>query len=122
MKGIVKSMLFSLLVGVVMAGINLPLAISQEETQTMTMEEEIVGTVASVDLEQSLLVVNQLTNAEEGIYENIAVSVTDATSIEKNNVTINLSDVLTGDTVSVEYTIDEEGKMVASYIIVEVTE
>lgn len=122
MKGIIKSMLFSLLVGVVMAGINLPMAISQEETQTMPMEEVIVGTVSFVDLEQSLLVVNQLTNAEEGIYENIAVSVTDTTSIEKNNVTINLSDVVPGDTVSVEYTIDEEGKMVASYIIVEVTE
>lgn len=120
MKGILKIMLFSLMVGVVMTGANLALAAS-EETQPVETKE-VVGTVESVDMEQSLLIVTQLVNAEEGIYENVTISVTEATTIEKNYEAATLSIVMTGDKVSVQYTINEEGKMVASHILVESAE
>lgn len=119
MKGILKIMIFSLMVGVVMTGANLALAVSEE---TQPMEMEVVGTVESVDMEQSLLVVKQLMNVEEGIYENVTISVTEATAIEKNYETVTLSNVMAGDKVSVKYTINEEGKMIASHILVESAE
>lgn len=82
----------------------------------------LAGEVASVDLENSLLVVKYLKDEAAQLYENATVYVDDSTVIEKNQEMITLGEVAPTDKVSVEYTTDSAGKNTATYIMVGITE
>lgn len=95
-------------------GVSLPLACAQEEAETLTKEAS--GKIVSVNLEESTMVIKQLKDEENQVYENAVFYVNDSTLIESNYETVSLSDLSVGEEVSVEYVVSKEGKNIASYI------
>lgn len=100
-----------------MAGIGLPSALPQEEG--VVMVSDISGQIASVDKEESSLVIKQLEGKEKGIFGDITIYIDSSTVIEKDDETVSLADLIAGDYVYVEYTASEDGKKIATYIWVE---
>lgn len=119
MKGYLKIIFYLLLVTGVM-GINLPVAFSQEEQkEENVLTKEVSGGIVSVDLEKSTLVIKNLKDEKNQIYEDVTLYVDNSTTIKKNYKTISLSELTVGDEATIEYITDEEGKNKASYIWVE---
>lgn len=94
-------------------GFNLPAAFSQEAE---VLAKEASGKIVSVNLEESTLVVKQLKDEVNQVYENVTFYVNDSTLIEKDYETVSLADLSEGEEVAVEYATSKEGKNIASYI------
>lgn len=108
-------MLCLLFAGVVV-GSGLPFAFCEEEELAETIQ--ITGEIAKVDLEKSIVVIKQLKDEENDIYEDVDIYVDDATAIEKDYETIGLGDLAAGEDATIECTTNEEGKNIATYIFV----
>lgn len=90
--------------------------LSQEEQKPQIVSVEVIsGEVASVDLAKSALVIKQLKDQVNKVYEEVALSVDSSTSIQKGPNTINLSEIKIGDMADVEYAV-KEGRNIAAYI------
>lgn len=103
-----------------MVGSGLPFAFSQEEELAETIQ--VTGEIAKVDLEKSIVVIKQLKDEDNEIYEDVDICVDGATVIEKDYETVGLDELAAGEDATVEYTANEEGKNVATYIFVNTEE
>lgn len=97
------------------AGISLPSALCQEE-EGVVVVNDFSGEITSVDQEKSMIVIKQLKDEKNQIYDEVAVYIDDSTTIEKGYETVSLSSLTTGDLVDIEYTTSDEGKKIATYI------
>ena len=102
-----------------MAGIALPVYAQEKAEEGIT---SVSGEVVSIDPVKSEVVVKQLKDAVAGTYENITCSVVAETKIQKEGTILTLSDLKTGDKVTIKYATDVLGKQKAESIAVEVKE
>ncbi|MBU4590142.1 MAG: hypothetical protein KKG01_04375 [Candidatus Omnitrophica bacterium] len=108
-----KILLFSLFVAGIY-GLNISPALSQEEG--VVLVNEASGEISSIDRENSMLIVKQL---KDGQYEGTAIYVDKTTTIEKEYKTVDFTKLVVGDKAEVEYTTDDEGNNIATYIWIE---
>jgi len=102
-----------------MAGVVLPVyAQGAAEQKAISVSGEVV----SVDLVKSEVVVKQLKDAVASTYENTAFVVAPGTKIQKGDATLKLSDLKSGDKVTVKYAADVLGKQNVESISVVVQE
>lgn len=108
---------FSLAIIAAVVGFSLIMAFSLEDKAGS--DHEISGEVSAVDLGDSAILIRQLTDEKKDFYEEASVYVTKDSAIEKNGEPASLANVLIGDGIRVEYTLDGEGRKIANYILVE---
>jgi len=87
--------------------------------QEMVVTEKISGTVVSINEEEATVLVRQLTDKVNAVYEETSVRVLPFTKISKGEIILNLSDLMVEDKVTVEYSKDTEGNLEAVTISVE---
>lgn len=87
--------------------------------QVMVTTEKISGSVVSVDVEKAVVVVKQLKDEANSVYEDLSIQVLPFASISKGETIINLSDLKAEDKVTVECSKDTEGNLKAVAISVE---
>ncbi len=95
--------------------VHVPLALCQEQAASV---QSISGTVVSVDLEKSTVVVALEAGVKDAAQTDVTVSISDLTTIEKNSDLVLLGDLSAGDKVEVSYMADQSGKNVAKSIVV----
>ncbi len=88
-------------------------AASDEDDTADLAVKELSGTVANVDVPQSLVIIKPIVEDENSQGTNVTVYVNEATTIEKDGNPIELSMVMVDDDVDVSYTTDNAGKNVA---------
>lgn len=121
MRGYGK-MAFCLLFILGVWAVTAPAAFSLEgenESGTEVATSEITGEVVSVDVEQSNLVVKQLTDEVNQIYQDVTIAVDDSTTITKGEETITLAALTAGEMATVVYIASSEGVNTAVSIQVE---
>lgn len=112
MKGYEKLLLCLLLVvGVV--GMGLPVSFCRGEEMP---KKQISGEIVSVDVEKSTVIIKQLKDAKDKVYEEMTVLVDSSTNIEKDYNEAGLSLLAAGDEVTVDFATNKEGANIASYI------
>lgn len=107
---------FYSLLAVCMVGMVLPVAFSQEEEEVVSPLKEVAGTIVSVNLEKSTIVVEYLKDEATNTYDEVTVNVDASTVIERNNEAISLAELIAGNEVKIKCTTDENGKNIASNI------
>ncbi|MFA5039498.1 MAG: hypothetical protein WC732_07450 [Candidatus Omnitrophota bacterium] len=78
------------------------------------LAQEAAGTVVSVDAQGQKLVVSCGTGSEA---KEMALIADDATTVEKDGVTVTLAEVAAGDAVTATYRVDDQGRNVATAIV-----
>jgi PDZ domain-containing secreted protein len=87
---------------------------SQDEADAFT--KEALGNIGAVNADNSSLVVKQLKDKADKSYEDLIIYADDSTFIEKNEEVSSLSDLETGEEISVEYYTNETGENIAGHI------
>jgi len=87
---------------------------SQDEADAFT--KEALGNIGAVNADNSSLVIKQLKGSADKSYEDLIIYADDSTFIEKNEEMANLSDLETGEEISVEYYTNETGENIAGHI------
>lgn len=82
----------------------------------------VSGEVVSADLEKSVLIVKQVTDATANTYENKTILVSPETKILKGEVVLKLTDLKSGEKVTVGCVSDSLGKLTAENIAIEAAE
>jgi len=108
-----KILLFSLFVAGIY-GLSLSPALPQEEGVMLTSEAS--GEISSIDQKNSMLIVKQFKDDQ---YEDIVIYVDRMATIEKEYKTVDFTKLVVGDKAEVEYTTDDEGNNIATYIWIE---
>ncbi|MFH1621492.1 MAG: DUF5666 domain-containing protein, partial [Candidatus Omnitrophota bacterium] len=94
--------------------LNLSPALSQEEGVMLVSEAS--GEISSIDQENSMLIIKQF---KDGQYKDMAIYVDGMTTIEKEYEMVDFTKLAVGDKAEVNYTTDDEGKNIATYIWIE---
>lgn len=87
---------------------------SQDDSDIVT--KEALGNIGAVNADNSSLVIKQLKGETNQSYEDLTIYADESTFIEKNEEVVNLSDLETGEEISVEYYINETGENIAGHI------
>jgi len=80
--------------------------------------KEITGQIVALDLGDSTLAVQAVSDEERGLAENLTFSITKDTTIKKGETNVSLSDIQIGAQVSVSYTSAIDGTNTAKSISV----
>lgn len=92
------------------------LIFAQQESNTTN--EEISGKIISVDPAKPNLVIREYPDADTQIYNDTALLINESTLVERNYEKVDFEELVIGENVDVEYSINDEGNKVASYISV----
>lgn len=113
MAGYFKILFISLFAALI-CGLNLSPALSQEERVVIVNETR--GQISSIDQQNAMLIVRQFKDEK---YEDVTIYVDKKTTIEKGYETVDFAKLAIGDKTEVEYTADDKGKNIATYIWIE---
>lgn len=119
MRGYLKRVFFLLLISELLVMANLPPALSQEGEPLL---QKARGTIESVDLKKSTIVIKRLQDEASQAYEKMTVYVDGSAPIKKDFEGVTLSGLAVGDEVNVGYVLNEKKVNIARYISVIPTE
>jgi len=81
-------------------------------------ESVITGEISSVDLENSTVILKVIEDEATQVSSEKTVMINDATMISKAEATAGIADLVVGDNVTVAYTENSDGGMVATFVTV----
>lgn len=116
MKESFRILLGLFLVFVVVA--NAPVAFSQVEEENLSTGE-LTGEIVSINSKKSAAVVKYIVDNETQTHKTAVFYLNDATKIDKYGEMVGVSDLKEGDTVTLQYATDAEGRKIIDFIVVE---
>lgn len=114
MKSYARFIFCLLIISALTTGVSLSVFAQGEKELIST--KEVSGTIASVNLENSAIVVNYFKDEKTPVYESVTVYIRNSTFIEKDGKAVAVTEIKAGDEVTVEYAVDKMGKNIASAI------
>ncbi|MFA5087960.1 MAG: hypothetical protein WC552_02865 [Candidatus Omnitrophota bacterium] len=93
--------------------------ISLEGQDVLLVEEGLMGEIVSIDPEAATMTIKYLFDPEQQAFEEMSLTVTSATEIDKGGEMIGLGDLKVGDKISVQYSTQDDGVKEVIYIWLE---